>query len=158
WEDLLKETGIGFKHYLPINEYPDSEMNLLSQIISQKTGVGSSELLENLGEHLVPTLYEMYKTLIKPEWKTLDVIENVEETIHSVVRLKNPGAHPPSLTCHRKSPDEVVVLYSSPRKMCSVAKGITKGLARSFQERVIISEDSCMHKGDSVCRISIRTG
>lgn len=158
WEGLLKESDIGFKHYLPLNEYPDSEIVSLIRIIARKTGIESSEILMSFGEHLVPTLYAMYKPLLKPEWKTLDVIENVEETIHSVVRLKNPGAHPPALVCHRESLDEVVILYSSDRKMCSVAKGITKGLARYFQEKITLSEDTCMLKSDSVCRISVRTG
>jgi hypothetical protein len=32
----------------------------------------------------------MYSHLIPAHWKTLDVIEKTEETIHNVVRAQNP--------------------------------------------------------------------
>jgi hypothetical protein len=35
----------------------------------------------------------MFGHLLLPEWKTIDVIDNTEGTVHTVVRVKNPGAN-----------------------------------------------------------------
>ena len=90
-------------------------------------------------------------------WRTLDVIEHTEETIHKVVRTRNPGAAPPELQCARPSKDDVVITYASPRRMCAIAKGIARGLAAHYGEAVRVSESACMRKGDPQCRISVRT-
>lgn len=54
------------------------------------------------------------------------------------------------------SSDEVVITYSSERKLCAVAKGIVKGIGAHFQERISIRESECMLKGAPACRISVK--
>lgn len=156
WSNLQKESGVGAKTYLAIQEYPDQEVVNLVSTASRITGRSVPAILEDFGEFIVPDLIGMYKGLIKPEWKTIDLIKNTEETIHKVVRLKNPGAKPAELKCSGPGPDEVVITYSSPRKMCSVAKGIAKGVAKHYNERILISEPTCMLKGSPSCKISIK--
>ena len=56
----------------------------------------------------------------------------------------------------RVSPDEVVITYSSERKLCAVAKGIVKGIGAHYQERISIRESECMLTGASVCTISVK--
>ncbi len=90
-------------------------------------------------------------------WKTLDVIEHTEETIHKVVRVRNPGAAPPELSCACPSKDAVVITYVSPRRMCAIAKGIAKGLAAHYSESVRVSDNACTLEGAPQCQISIRT-
>jgi hypothetical protein len=70
--------------------------------------------------------------------------------------MRQPGAAPPRLHVERTSPDEVVVTYDSPRKLCAVARGIMRGIAKHFGERISISDRACMHKGDPKCLISVR--
>ena len=97
----------------------------------------------------------MYRTLVRPEWKTLELLENVEHTIHSVVRARYPGAVPAQIACVRIGPNEAVLTYTSARRMCPVAKGIVKGLGTAFQQ-VSIDEASCMQRGSPACRMTIR--
>ena len=47
----------------------------------------------------------MYRSLIRKEWRTLDVIEFAEPTVHRIVRKETTA--PPYLTAERKAPDEV---------------------------------------------------
>jgi predicted hydrocarbon binding protein len=98
----------------------------------------------------------MYAALIQPEWRTLDVVLHTEETVHRVVRMRNPGAAPPYLRAERTSPDEVVVHYTSQRKLCAIAKGIVRGLSSHFGDGVTILETECMHRGAAECRIVVR--
>jgi Haem-NO-binding len=156
WGALLEKAGLSGRIYMPVQEYPDADAVKLVTTASAITGRPAQAVLEDFGEFIAPDLLKMYASLIRKEWRTLDVIEHTEETIHRVVRHRNPGAKPPELRCSRIGPDEVVVVYSSPRKMCAVAKGIARGMARHFKETVATSESSCMLAGAKECRISVQ--
>ena len=156
WDRLLSESELGARTYEVMADYPDSEVIKLISTVSRITGAPVPAILEDFGEFIAPDLLQMYSGVINPAWKTLDVIEHTEDEIHRVVRLHNRDAHPPNLKCVRTSEDEVVIEYSSQRKMCDVAKGIAKGLAKHFEESISISESSCMNKGDSICSIHIK--
>jgi len=84
------------------------------------------------------------------------VIERTEQNIHKAVRLKNPGANPPALVCRRTSPEEIVIQYASPRKLCPVAKGIVRGVAKHDQEPIVLTEPRCMLTGSPSCTIVVR--
>jgi len=72
------------------------------------------------------------------------------------VRGKNPGAKPPELQTVRRSYDEVVLIYTSPRKMCALAIGIGNGLANYFRENITSIQTVCIHKGAPKCEIVFR--
>jgi hypothetical protein len=113
-------------------------------------------ILQDFGAFIVPDLLGMYGSLLAKTWKTLDVIENTEDTIHRIVRIRNPGAKPPELRCERSSAEEVVIHYTSARKMCGLGKGIVLGLAKHYGEAISIGESSCMLKGQQECTILVR--
>jgi hypothetical protein len=156
WDALLKDAGLSHKMYTAIQAYPDEEAVALVTTASKMTGAPVNAILEDFGEFIVPDLVKMYEVLIKPEWDALDFIVHTEETIHAVVRNRNPGALPPALKVIRLSPDEVTLHYNSPRKMCGVAKGIARGVAKHYRQAITISETACMHRGAAGCLISIK--
>jgi Haem-NO-binding len=156
WDALLRESGIGAKIYLTMEVYPDAELERLARTASALTGSPLGDILEAFGEFLAPTYFKLYGHLLKPEWRTLEVIEHTEQSIHRVVRIKNPGARPPELRCVRISSVEVLLVYNSSRRMCAVAKGIAKGVATHFSESIRISESTCMLRGATDCRITIK--
>lgn len=84
------------------------------------------------------------------------MIENTEGAVHTVVRVKNPGARPPQLRTRRTSPNEVLLAYTSLRQMCFLAIGIGRGVGRHFKQNLIIKHNRCMHSGDPYCDISYR--
>jgi predicted hydrocarbon binding protein len=154
WSEILNRAGLRNKIYLTSATYPDSEVVAIVTAASKLSGTPPAELLENFGAALVPGLVQVYGRLIKRGWRALDLIERTEETMHSVVRRQNPGAEPPRLRCTRVSPNEVLVTYTSERKLCAVAKGIIRGIAAHFQEPIVIRERECMLKGAPACVIS----
>jgi hypothetical protein len=156
WDRLLSDAGLKMRVFVPFQEYPDADAIALVRAASALTGQSADAVLQAFGEFIVPDLLALYGSLLDARWKTLDVIEHTEQTIHAVVRLRNPGARPPELRCERPSLDEVVIHYASARRMCGVAKGIARGLARHFGETVSIEEAACMHTGGRECRISVR--
>lgn len=54
-------------------------------------GLPVAEVLEDFGECIAPALMKMFGHLLLPEWRTIDVIDNTEGMVHSLVRV-NPGA------------------------------------------------------------------
>src|SRR5579864_1897951 len=101
WDRLLSEAGITRKIYLPIQSYPDSEVTAIVAAASKISGQSTSAILESSGEFIALDLVNMYKSLSKPEWRTLDVIEHTENVIHTVMRTRQSGAQPPYLRCTR---------------------------------------------------------
>lgn len=156
WIRILKETDVGVKAYIATNTYPDEEVKKLVRKASDLTGKSEKNILEEFGRSIAPELIDIYGMFIEPSWRTLDLIEHTEGTIHRAVRLKTPGAAPPEISSNRKSPYEVVVTYTSPRRMCGFAMGLARGIADHYGDRIDIREDSCMLKGAHSCQISIR--
>lgn len=156
WKALLRESGVPTRVYLPIREYPDQELVALVNTAHRLTGVPVPELLQDYGEFIAPDLVKMYKAYIRPEWRTLDLIQHTEEQIHTRVRVDHRGAAPPYLTADRVGPDEVMVHYTSERKLCAVAVGIAHGIAKYFGEAVNVTQLTCMHRGDASCELSVK--
>jgi hypothetical protein len=156
WDQLLSAAGIGPKLYLAVEEYPDQELGAIVQSASQRTGLTIGALQQDFGDFIGPHLLRMYRAYVRPEWTALDVIEHTEERIHKMVRLQQRGARPPYLSTTRRSATEIVIHYSSERKMCSFAKGIATGIARHYGETLEITDLSCMHAGAATCEILLR--
>lgn len=155
WGPALQEAGLGNKVYLPNQIYADQELVSLVVAASKRTGRSPAALLEDFGEYIAPHLLALYRAQINPEWKSLDVVEKTEQLVHTAVRLRMPGADPPHLRCTRTSPSQVVMEYDSPRRLCPVAKGITRGVGRHLKENLRLTETTCMLEGGSQCRIVI---
>ena len=158
WESVMVGSGIGRKMYLPIQEYPDGDMIALVTSASKILNLPPAAILEAFGEFIAPSLLGLYRTLVKPDWKTLDLLENTEQTIHTVVRARNRGAKPAQLQVVRTSPTTADLTYRSDRRLCPVAKGIIKGLAAHFEEEITITESACMHAGADACRMEVQVG
>lgn len=156
WLTLLADAGLAGKNYLPFNEYPDEDIVALTGTAARVTKQDVGDILEDFGEFIAPALIQRYGALLRPEWKTLDVLENAEQTIHTSVRLWNPEASPPNLRCRRTSPTEALISYDSPRRLCRLAKGLGKGIAKHFDEEVSVHETSCMLNGAPSCELTFK--
>ncbi len=140
WTAVLKEAGLSNKTYMTIITYSDEEALAIVNAASSLTHTPAEHILEDFGEFIAPDLMSMYWSLIKPEWKTMEMLLYTEETIHRVVRQKNPGAGPPRLQFEAQDSNTLKFTYTSPRQMSAVAKGIIKGVAKHYGENVTIQE------------------
>ncbi len=155
WNDVLEGAGNGGRVYLPSRAYGDEEMLRLLAAATEITGRPVGDLVEAFGTFLVPGLLRAYGAHLNPAWRTLDVLQHTEETIHRVVRTSTPGSTPPRLKVERTSPREVVIVYRSPRRLCRLARGIVHGIAHHYGEAIALTEPHCMHRGDESCQIHV---
>ncbi len=147
---ILRQT------HLPSGVYPDADAVAILAELAGSVGRPVSDVVGEFGEFLAPNLLKVAGSSIDPEWRTLDLIENTESVIHRMVRVNNPGATPPVLEVLRVSPDEAQVIYSSKRQLCTLALGLIRGIARHFNERIEVSEASCMLNGEPYCSFIVR--
>jgi len=152
WEKLLSEVGLKHKIYLTVGTYPDEEAMTIVKTASESTNIPVDHILEDFGVFITPDLMKMYGSLIDPEWKSMEMLLHTEETIHRVVRMKNPGAKPPKLSFRKIGPNELCLSYASERQMSAVAKGIIKGVAKYYGEDAEIRE---FKKPDGSCEMTI---
>ena len=151
WRALTDAAGLSSEIYTPLRSYPDEQLVALVGAAVALTGADATTLLEAFGAFLVPRYLALYGKLLKPEWRTLEVLEHAEDTIHRVVRLREPGALPPRLQAQRVSATAIKLTYDSPRKLCAVARGIARGISVHFKEQLAINDEQCMHRGHREC-------
>ena len=59
WNQLLKQSGLDNRVYLPIKAYPDTELVALIGAASSMAGIPVAELVENFGEFITPAAPRM---------------------------------------------------------------------------------------------------
>ena len=134
WYEILTENNLRDQQYSPVNLYPDSELVSLLTTLAHRMQTPVPDLLEQFGISLVPDLMKVYRAFINPDWKTLDMLENAERSIHVAVRRSTEGAAPPILDVRRVSHNELEIHYISTRKMVELGVGIIKGIAAAYGE------------------------
>lgn len=148
-------TGRGDNSYVFDATYPDSEIITIVQMVSEASGLPREEILQQFAEGLVPSLLDVFGFLVDRNWTFVDFLLNTEAIIHRAVRLNTPSAKPPAILAHIAALDTVAITYRSPRRLCSVAKGILRGSAIHYKVKAAISEERCMLRGDPECVITV---
>ena len=98
----------------------------------------------------------MYQKLLQPEWKTLDMLENTELTMHKQVRQEHRENSPPVLEVVRLGLNELMIDYVSARRMSGLAVGIVRGVAAYYDEADLIDvQPTTTEEGERV-RIHVR--
>lgn len=157
WDPLRSSVATTSKKYLPSGVYPDADAVHLLQSIAQSAGRPLPKILEQFGAFLAPHLVKVAGTHIDPSWRTLDLIEHTESIIHAMIRSANPGAAPPVLETVRQSPNELHLVYTSARRLCPLALGLMRGMAKHYGEEIVIEEPSCMLRGDPFCSFVVQS-
>lgn len=155
WDEVRSSADVAGKVYLPIDTYDDGELRRLVEAVSDRTGEPVPELLERFGRHAIGRLLETYWNVVEEE-NALDLIASTETQIHSALRERDSAIDPPRLTCRRHD-DMVMVRYRSHRKLCSVAKGIVRGVGDHYDEPVVVTEQACMQDGATCCELVVRS-
>jgi hypothetical protein len=155
WPRVVEAAKMESRIFIPVSTYPDEEFAAVVAALAVELQQPVRSLLEAFGTFIAPHLLQTYQFLVRPEWKALDLLEHTESVMHTVVRRRSPNAAPPRLGIARISPEQVLIVYASPRKLCDLARGIVRGLAWHYKEGVLITEESCMHQRASACRIRV---
>ncbi|MDJ0367084.1 heme NO-binding domain-containing protein [Hymenobacter sp. H14-R3] len=134
WLKLVEAANLESGDFSHKEVYPDEHIYALIGQAATKIGISAGELHEKFGEYLVPDLMYMYQKYINPDWRTLEMLENTEHSLHNQVRREHPENSPPVLQVKRLNDNEVMINYVSQRRMSGLAIGIVRGLAAYYDE------------------------
>lgn len=156
WRAVHRGAGLAERSYLPFCDYPDDELISLVDAVAAQREMAREDVLAAFGAHVVPGLLSIYGAMVKKSWRTLDVLENAEVVMHRAVRVRSTEARPPALVVERRGPRDVVIRYTSERRLCSFARGIVAGIGAHFGEQPRLVESTCMLRGDDGCTLAVR--
>jgi hypothetical protein len=93
--------------------------------------------------------------LFQRHQSTRPFILTLNGIIHPEVRKLYPGADTPDFEFDATSPEVLVMIYRSKRKLCALAEGLIEGAANHYGQTVRIDHQQCMHRGDAHCRLDL---
>lgn len=141
-DEVMNNSGIGVKFYDATKAHPDEELEKILSSACEKLKISRNTALEAFGEFIAPGLLQIYGSFIKKEWDAMDLLENIETTIHKTVRISNPEADPPALQIERMSKNSLKIFYSSKRNMLHLGIGIIRAIGAHFETKIDISKRS----------------
>ena len=158
WAEVKDAAGVETDHYTRMEDYPDEEFLSIYTVVLEDADASDDELQQAFGQFLFGKMAEMYgRVYFDDDWGAIDLINNVEETIHQSLKMRDDsGFTPPELETEPLGENAVAVLYSSDRHLCEFGKGLIQGTADHYETTLTIGEPQCMKDGDDICRIEVR--
>jgi hypothetical protein len=142
--------------YLLSEAYPDESLLRLVAIASARTGLEPDEIVFEFGVFTAEvTFARLYPAFFDVSPSTREFLLTVETRIHELVRATIPNAGPPQLDISPHGDDGVSIVYSSPRRLCVLLRGLTEGTARHYDQHAEMEELTCMLRGDPACTFEV---
>jgi hypothetical protein len=142
--------------YLLSESYPDERLFRLVARATDAVGVSEDDLVHDFGVFTAAkTFTRLYPAFFAISKTTREFLLTVETRIHELVRATIPNAAPPQLHVTELGADGVSVVYSSPRRLCVLLRGLVEGTARHFGDAAAIEEVTCMRRGDDYCTFEV---
>jgi Haem-NO-binding len=155
-DDVAQRVFEGEPVYLLSRAYPDERLFELIGRATDVAGVPADAVLHDFGVFTGETTFtRLYPAFFAIATGTRDFLLTVETRIHELVRATIPNASPPQLHVSELGENGVSIVYSSPRRLCLLLRGLAEGTARHYGEMAEIEELTCMRRGDIACTFEI---
>lgn len=155
WEQIKQESEICQTLFLPIDDYPDEDLVALVAATAKNTGKTIDDILFEFGRYVIPQFYKIYSSYFKPGHTTKQFLLQMDK-VHLESTSIISGAVPPRFIYEDPSPDELIMIYNSKRKLCTFLRGLITGVAEHYKEKVEIEELECMKSGFTQCKLRIK--
>jgi hypothetical protein len=156
-DETAAELFAGEPIYLLSEAYPDERLLALVGKAAEATGADVETILHDFGVFTArSTFTRLYPAFFTIAGSAREFLLTVEDRIHELVRATIPNAGPPKLEVGELGDDGVTIVYSSPRRLCVLLRGLTEGTARHYDEQAELEETTCMLRGDRACTFEVR--
>ena len=143
--------------YLLSEAYPDERLVALIGKLAERSGRDVDSIVQDFGVFTARTTFaRLYPAFFEIAPSCRDFLLTVEERIHELVRATLPNAAPPELSVVPLDADSLQIVYTSPRRLCVLLRGLAEGTAQHYGETAHLDERTCMHRGDDACRFHVR--
>ncbi|QDT62246.1 Heme NO binding protein [Stieleria bergensis] len=113
WQQLLDGAGCPDLVLSPIEIYPDEAVMAILESACEHLGIEVATALYEIGRFAAAELVGFSRGMLHPDWKTFELLSNLESMIHRTVQINNEGAHPASIHAFELTPDKMQVVYAS---------------------------------------------
>jgi hypothetical protein len=143
--------------FLLTESYPDEQFLLLLDRTTRASGRSLDAVVHDFGVFTaITTFTRLYPAFFSVAASAREFLLTVEGRIHELVRATIPNAAPPKLHVTELDGDGVSIVYSSPRQLCVLLRGLAQGTASHYGEQATITEQTCMRRGDPECLFEVR--
>lgn len=154
WDSLICMAGVEGV-YASLGSYPDAELLALVDAASTLTGQPREQVMRAFGEAAFPLLIERYPHFLEGVFDARTFLLSLNTIIHPEVRKIYSGAGCPQFK-FAIGDDILQIGYRSQRKLCDVADGFVRGVAKHYGEDIDVAHSACMHNGDPQCQLDVR--
>ncbi len=134
-DKLLDETELGSGGaYTAVGTYSHEELVALVIKLSEFTQIPTSVLIQTFGEHLFGRFAVGYPHFFAHIHSATDFLVSIENVIHVEVHKLYPDAQLPRFTVEERTPDRLVLIYSSPRGFGDLALGLIRACVAYYKE------------------------
>ena len=157
-DELLQEVRPASKgSYTSVGNYPHQELVNLLIRLTGKVAKSVEELMTIYGQHLFQVFAKGYPVFFEDDLDAFTFLAGIENKIHPEVRKLYPDAELPRFNILNHDSKELIMDYSSERRMSSFALGLINGCFDHFNERATVKMDKLDESGARV-RFTINRG
>ncbi|MBV8679434.1 MAG: heme NO-binding domain-containing protein [Aquitalea sp.] len=150
-DDIIEDAGIASGGaYTAVGTYPFAELLALITALSQRSGLDTAQLVERFGHYLFGRFAVLYPHSIEGCSHAFAVLGNIEKYIHLEVKKLYPDAQLPEINVVSSDEQRLELLYSSPRCLAPLARGLIQGALDHFGEQGSIVLEPLNAEGSKV--------
>jgi hypothetical protein len=114
-------------------------------------GQPPDDVLRWFGREVLPELAKQFPDFFTKHSDTRSFLLTLNDVIHPEVRKLYPGADVPSFDYDTSSQDELLMGYTSSRKLCMFGEGLIEGAALYYGDSLTVHQVQCARRGDPKC-------
>lgn len=127
--------------YTSLGTYEHEELLTLVGLLSKRTGIDSSALVQAFGHHLISGFTRRYSEFFEAEANTLQFLTSLEGHIHREVRKLYNDTELPRFEWEFTQSNVLKLTYMSRRPFANLARGMIEATALHYGDELKISEN-----------------
>lgn len=147
----LKGSGV----FVGPETYPDTDLLAIVSAACAQLKVDPDDAVRAFGEFMFPRLASKFPVFVRDHAHPRSFLKTIHGVIHVEVRKLMRDADPPHISWCEPSPDELVLTYTSARRMCSLMEGLLRGAANHFGTPMDIVHTTCTRHGAPNCEFRL---
>ncbi|AEV33346.1 heme NO-binding domain-containing protein [Owenweeksia hongkongensis] len=136
--------------YTAVGTYSHTEIVALVVAYAQRSEQEVGEVLRKFGHHLLMVFHKSYPEFFEPNPTAFDLFSSIDNYIHIEVAKLYPDAELPRFEINKKTSGEMVMTYTSERKMSDLALGLIEKTLEHYKEDANIQRDFLNEDGSLV--------
>jgi predicted hydrocarbon binding protein len=154
WNAILEASGSD-GIYTSGESYSDEELFALVGEICKALDLPAEAVVGSFGEYLFDQLDARHPIFVKQANDLKEFLLSIDTVIHGEVLKLYTNPNLPRFEYIDKGPNELTMVYMSPRKLCILAEGLIRGAAARYGNEVTINHPICMHNGAENCHFEV---